>query len=297
MGIKGIIVVNPFLIPVESVNQAKRLQEEFNKLNVQVEIVSDGYIHSLLDGENIKNQLSNIDFAIYLDKDMYLSEILERLNVRLFNRHDAIRVCDDKAKTCIALAGKGFNIPKTMFGALCYSKDCKIDPQNADKIASKLGYPVIVKECFGSMGKGVYKADNKDQLLSIMESVKLKPHVYQEYIGAKSGVDVRIVVIGGKAVAYMERRNDQDFRSNVARGGEGVLVDLDKQFIDTAERIAKTLNLDYCGIDLLYGNNGEPIVCEVNSNAFFHGLEKTTGINVAKLYAEHVIRTIKDENK
>ena len=293
MGVKGIIIVNPFLIPIESVNQAKRLQEEFNKLKVDVDIVSDGYIYSLLDGEKIENDLAKFDFAIYLDKDMYLSQILESRGVRLFNNHNAIRICDDKAQTCIALAEKGFSIPKTMFGALCYSKDCKIERKNAEKIAKNLGYPVIVKECFGSMGKGVHKADDIEQLLAVMEKVKLKPHIYQEYVGGKIGVDVRIVVIGGKAVAFMERRNEQDFRSNVARGGEGVVVDVDKSFIDTAERIAKTLNLDYCGVDLLYGADAQPVVCEVNSNAFFHGLEQATGINVAKAYAEYVIESIK----
>ena len=60
-----------------------------------------------------------------------------------------------------------------------------------------------------------------------------------------------------------------------------------------AELAASVLGLDYCGVDLLYGESGEPIVCEVNSNAFFEGLEGATGVNVAKLYAEHIVKEIK----
>jgi ribosomal protein S6--L-glutamate ligase/gamma-F420-2:alpha-L-glutamate ligase len=90
----------------------------------------------------------------------------------------------------------------------------------------------------------------------------------------------------------MERRNESDFRSNVGQGGEGVKIELLDSFRKTAEACAKILNLDYCGVDLLYGNDGEPIVCEVNSNAFFEGIEKTTGVNVAKLYVEHIINEI-----
>ena len=289
---KGVIIINPFLIPAESVHQAERLQFEFNNLGVETQIVSNGYLRSFILNGQLKTDFS-ADFIVYLDKDKYLSAILEKSGYRLFNRHNAIRVCDDKAETYVALSDKGFNLPDTIFGALCYSKECKIDDTAVKTIAEKLGFPLIVKQCYGSMGKGIYKADDISSLKEIMQKVKTTPHLFQKYIGAKVGVDVRLIVIGGSVVACMERRNQSDFRSNVARGGEGVVVNVDKSFIQTAENIAKTLNLDYCGVDLLYGDNGEPIVCEVNSNAFFDGIEKATGINVAKAYAEYVIKSIK----
>ncbi|MDE6667605.1 MAG: RimK family alpha-L-glutamate ligase, partial [Clostridia bacterium] len=49
---------------------------------------------------------------------------------------------------------------------------------------------------------------------------------------------------------------------------------------------------DYCGIDVLYGENGGYLVCEVNSNAFFGGIERVTGVNVARLYAEYICSKI-----
>ena len=58
-----------------------------------------------------------------------------------------------------------------------------------------------------------------------------------------------------------------------------------------AEKAAQVLKLDYCGVDLLYGEDG-PVLCEVNSNAFFEGLEAATGVNVAKLYAEYIVGTM-----
>ncbi len=290
---KGLIIINPFLIPKESVRQAKRLKQELNNKGVEVEIVSDGYLRNYLNDGKLDTELK-AEFIIYLDKDKYLSEILEKNGFRLFNRHSAVRVCDDKARTYIALSNKGFNLPKTIFGALCYSKECKIDDNAMKRIADRLSYPVIVKECYGSMGKGVYKADNEEELKEIMEKVKTRPHLFQEYIGYKKGVDVRLIVIGGRVVSVMERRNDNDFRSNVARGGRGANVEVSNEFIETAQRLAKQLGLDYCGVDLLYGKDGEPIVCEVNSNAFFEGTEKATGINVAEKYAEYIINEINE---
>ena len=140
------------------------------------------------------------------------------------------------------------------------------------------------------MGKNVYLAENIEELKAVAEKVKCSPHLFQKYLGAKKGTDVRVIVIGGKAVAVMERFNDKDFRSNVALGGKCRKIDPPASFIKAAEKCAKLLKLDYCGVDLLYGDNGEPYVCEVNSNAFFFGISETTGINVARLYAEYIVK-------
>ena len=144
------------------------------------------------------------------------------------------------------------------------------------------------------MGKGVYKADDFGQLKSLSESLKLKPHLYQKYLGKAAGKDVRMIVIGGKFLCAMIRENADDFRSNVALGGKGRAYKPDKAFIDAAEKCARVLGLDYCGVDLLFGDNFEPYVCEVNSNAFITEIEKITGVNVAKAYAEHILKNLKN---
>ncbi len=289
---KGIIVVNPYGFPDNGIKQAVRLKEEFDKLGVAVDIVNNGYSLFSIENGQLVSTLNGLSFAIFLDKDKYLSLELTKAGVRLFNSHDAIRVCDDKGETCLALINSGVCMPKTMFAPLCYKKESSLKIDYAKIIIDKLSLPVIVKESYGSMGYGVHKANDKEELIALMEKFKLKPHIYQEYIGAKAGVDVRVIVIGKKVACAMERRNDRDFRSNIGQGGEGVHIELSKEFKEVAERCAEVLKLDYCGVDLLYGNNGGPVVCEVNSNAFFEGIEKTTGVNVAKLYAEHVIREI-----
>ena len=291
----GIIVINPYQIPAESVHQAKRIQQEFLSLGVSVEIVTDTFLRNEISSNTIKSTLNGVEFAVYLDKDKYQSEILENLGIKLFNSHKSIRVCDDKGLTTLALMDKGVNLPKTIFGALCYNKDMPVDKAWAKKIADSLGFPLIVKESFGSMGKGVYLANNFDELLVVMNELKLKPHLFQEYLGTRRGVDVRVIVVGGKAVCAMQRENEFDFRSNVAQGGKGTPIDLPPKFKQTAEKCASVLGLSYCGVDLLYGNNGEPYVCEVNSNAFISGIEKVTGFNVAKTYAEYILSCLKNK--
>lgn len=93
----------------------------------------------------------------------------------------------------------------------------------------------------------------------------------------------------------MLRYSESDFRSNSALGGKAKKFEPSKDFIEVAEKVAKILNLDYMGIDLMFGKSGEPILCEVNSNAFFTTMEEVCNVNVAKAYAEHIVSTINKE--
>lgn len=85
----------------------------------------------------------------------------------------------------------------------------------------------------------------------------------------------------------MERHSERDFRSNVELGGSAREVLVTEEMRHVAAVVSRTLSLDYCGIDLLYGKEGF-LVCEVNSNAFFGGIERVTGKNIAKRYAEYI---------
>ena len=288
---QGIIVLNPFLMPTEIIHQAERMKSELKALGVETKIVSNGWVLSSTDG-TIASKLKGVDFAVFFDKDKYLSNVLDKLGVRVFNRHEAVRICDDKGETYLALTGHGIKIPETVFAPVCYSKTFKIKKEWLLEVSKRLGFPMVVKESYGSMGVGVNKVNNLEELIAISEDLKLKPHLYQKYVGFKPGTDVRVIVIGGKAVASMERKNEKDFRSNIALGGTGEKIELTKEFKETAESCAKILGLDYCGVDLLYGENNLPYVCEVNSNAFFSGIESVTKINVAGLYAKHIVESL-----
>lgn len=289
------IVINAYKRPIESVRQAERLKKEFVELGVDVKVISDECIRSGIINGNCFSKLNDTDFIIYLDKDKYTSAVLSKLGVRLFNSHDSIRLCDDKAETYIALSNNGLKIPDTVFGALSYSSEDFITDDYIKRIEDFIVYPIVIKECFGSMGKGVYLVKDKNELVNVLEKVKNKPHLFQKYLPYKKGVDVRVIVIGGKAVSAIERNNQTDFRSNVARGGYAKAITLTEEYKNTAEKCAEVLGLDYCGVDLLYSENDIPYVCEVNSNAFFEGFESATNINVAKIYAEYIINEISKE--
>ena len=51
--------------------------------------------------------------------------------------------------------------------------------------------------------------------------------------------------------------------------------------LDMARKVMQMLKLDFAGVDILFGKNGEPVLCEVNSNAHFVNIYQCTGINAA----------------
>ncbi len=289
---KGIVLLNAYTKSAGANRQASRIAEELNALGVQTEMRLNGAFDADIFSSRVR-LAQKPDFVVYLDKDKYLSRLWEKEGVRLFNSAEGVEVCDDKMLTYIALANGGVEIPDTLPAPLCYYPDARVREEYCRVVEERLGYPLVVKKSFGSWGMDVNLIQNFAELTKIAEEYKLFPHLYQKYIAAKRGEDTRVLVIGGKAVAAMRRRNDGDFRSNIELGGRGYPAEITKSYREISERAARLLSLDYCGIDLLEGEDGRPIVCEVNSNAFFNEAEKVTGVNIAGAYAAHIAREMK----
>lgn len=281
---KCIIVVNAYSKTESQIAQAQRIADELRLLGADCEIVKNINLAKISDG---KIFAVSADKCIFLDKDRAAARLLEKSGIRLFNSAESIESCDDKMLTHIILANSGIPMPDCIYAPLCYNADAPVD-ETFLKGVEKLGYPLVAKNCYGSLGTGVYLIKDYSELVKFESKNKLKAHLYQKFVG-KGGEDIRVIVIGGKFVCAMKRVNDNDFRSNVALGGRGERYKADKELIDLSENTARILKLDYCGIDVLTDNDGHMCICEVNSNAFFAEAERVCGVNIAKKYAEFVI--------
>ena len=286
---KGIILVNAYLRSPGMIRQAERVAEELRARGADVAIVKNGAFLSDV-RKNLLTLSENCDFVVNLDKDKYLPRMLEKRGLRLFNSARAVELCDDKMLTYIELAGQGLNLPDTVPAPLCYYADAAVREDFLRGVAERLGFPLVAKKSFGSWGMDVRLVHDFAQLQAVAGEFKLYPHLFQKRVG-KSGEDLRVLVVGGKVVACMKRKNDGDFRSNVEAGGKGSPANPPERFLNAALRCAQVLGLDYCGVDLL-DEGGEPYVCEVNSNALFNEAERVTGANVAGAFAEHILASL-----
>ena len=230
------------------------------------------------------------DFVLFLDKDVLLAKYLEQEGHRVFNSAKSIALCDDKALMYLALRNSGIKLPKTLIVPMTFFKSDWKDNPFVEQAICTLGFPMVVKEACGSFGWQVWLVYNLDDLVAKLNECSPKRVVLQEFIENSRGRDIRINVVGGKAVACMYRYSDTDFRANISAGGCMKKYTPNDKQIATAVDACNALGLDFGGVDLLFGDNDEPILCEVNSNAFFEGLELATGVRIAEKYAEHIVR-------
>lgn len=287
---RGIVIINGFPSAEKFYAQGEKIRNAIEMEGVECDLIKNGDAYALLTecGE-VKTPLAGYNFVVYLDKDKYLGRMLEKMGMRLYNTAEAIETCDDKMLTYLALEGSGLRLAKTIPSPLCYTKGATPNVAFLQSVAEELGFPMVVKKSYGSFGAGVQLVHGMDELQKIAQEWLHEPHFYQEYIADTKGKDIRVIVVGGKAIGCMERvAQDGEFRSNIELGGVGQKINPPKAYIEAAESAARILGLDYCGVDLLETEDG-PVLCEVNSNAFFEGFEKVTGINVAKAYARHII--------
>jgi RimK family alpha-L-glutamate ligase len=222
------------------------------------------------------------NFVLFWDKDICLARELENKGIPVFNSSSAIEVCDDKAKTYLALQDK-VPQPKTIIAPLSYfSTDYTRFVENSAEIVE---FPLVYKERCGSFGEQVFLCNSVDEVLSHIDS---KPFLLQEFISESAGEDVRIEVVGGKCVSAMKRKNDHDFRSNITNGGIASPYTPTDLELELALTSCNELGLDFGGVDIMNGG----IVCEVNSNAHIMNIMNCTGIDIAPMIFNHIINSL-----
>ena len=284
---KGWLVVNTFMDNQKFENLYQLLSNAFKNRGVSLEIKRAEDI-SL---EVNKPIIDKPDFAIFWDKDIYLAKRLEQNGIRLFNGGSAIELCDNKILMYQELAKNGVRIPRTFiapktFEGLGYNKLSFLD-----KVIKEIGYPMIIKEAYGSFGEQVYLATNLEETKKIINQIGYKDFLIQEFIASSKGRDVRINVVGDQVMASMLRENKNDFRSNISNGGNGMKYVPKQEYIDLAIKAAKALGLSFAGVDVLFGEDG-PIICEVNSNPQFASTLKATGVNLADYISDYILRQL-----
>lgn len=232
--------------------------------------------------------LTSEDFVLCWDKDVRLMRALEAIGVRAYNSASAVERCDDKATTHLVLARGGVPQPKTLVAPMTYVHMDKAEAEPfIQQVLASFAFPVVVKECYGSFGRQVYLAENEATLREYIENMAARPFVVQQYIKESAGVDHRLYVVGDKVVAAMERRNDTDFRANIAGGGVGTAYTPTAEEVTLALRCCALLGTTFAGVDLLITPQG-PLVCEVNASAYLAGITACTGVDVAGEIVAHV---------
>lgn len=205
----------------------------------------------------------------------------------------AISRARDKLRSMQLLAKYGIGIPKTVVSR---------NSTDIDDLLEQIGgTPVIIKLARGTHGNGVVLAETKKAAKSVLQAFYLNDEegtniLLQEFIKESAGTDIRAIVVGSRVVASMKRQSlDDDFRSNLHKGGQGTVVKLTEEERKVAVKAAKAMGLNVAGVDMMRSDRG-PLILEVNASPGF-GIEKISGRNVAGAIIEYVELNAKRRNK
>lgn len=232
------------------------------------------------------------DFALFWDKDVSLAKMLEKKGVRLFNSAKAVEICDNKILTALALDGK-VRTPKTIIAPKTFEGVGYTKTEFLSKAIERLSLPIVIKEAYGSFGQQVYLAKTLDEARNIVDKIGYKEFLMQEFVKTSEGRDVRVNVVGGKVVSSMLRYNENDFRSNISNGGNMKKYDIDPAWVDEAVKACAAIGLDFAGVDVMFGENDEPIICEVNSNPHFKSSFECNGVDMSVCIMNYVKEQLK----
>lgn len=286
----GWLIINAYLKKQKFNELFAMLEEAADELEIKLKIMTneESWLYFAKDEREEKP-----DFILFWDKDIRLAQMFEKNGFRVFNSAEGISVCDDKSKTFFALYDSGIRMPRTIVAPKIFQPEGFSETTFFEEVAKEWGYPLIFKECNGSFGAQVYLVHDQEEMIKVIKHIGNRPFLIQEYIETSYGRDVRIQVVGGKVVASMLRTNENDFRANITNGGSMQSYTPTKEQEEMAIQVCEKLKLDFAGVDIMFGNEGEPVLCEVNSNAHFKNLYDCTGVNTAK----EILKYIKEKMK
>lgn len=215
-----------------------------------------------------------------------LEQVITRMNflataagqgVDIVNSPRAIECAVDKYLTTQKLALAGIPVPDTI---VCENSEAAVEA------FEKLRGDVVVKPLFGAEGRGIMRVDHPEMALRTFRTLeRLDAVLYLQKFVDGPQEDIRILLLGDQVIGSIKRRAPLgDFRANVAQAGTAEVWQASETEIALARRAAAITGCLFCGVDLMYNQQNEPFVIEVNAVPGWRALQKNCDVDVADLF-------------
>jgi [lysine-biosynthesis-protein LysW]--L-2-aminoadipate ligase len=223
-------------------------------------------------------------------RGLYLTACLEHLGFSVINKFKVAETCGNKLITSLVLAENNVPSPRTQFA---FSAAGALD------IIRKAGFPLVLKPIVGSWGRGVFPLRDEETAGMIIEmreeddSPLARIYYVQEMID-RPPRDIRCIVVGNKIVTAIYRYSaENEFRTNVARGGKAELAPITKELEDLALKATKAVGGGIVGVDMMEDKKRGLIVHEVNNTVEFHGAASVSKTDIPGAMIDYAIKLAK----
>jgi len=209
-----------------------------------------------------------------------LLSAIEEYGVKLINSRESLEIASDKFLTSIYLERYKIPTPKTII--------CE-NPNDAIEAFEELGGDIVLKPLYGSKGVGITRINDKGFAENVILTLSQLNEVFylQEFIEHYNR-DIRILVLGDKAIAGMYRVSD-NWKTNIHAGARMEPLELTEELKTLAIKAAKITKTEIAGVDIVESEKGL-LVLEVNSIPGFTALQKVTKINLAEEIVSYFLK-------
>jgi RimK family alpha-L-glutamate ligase len=276
------------ITPKPNDHEVTILAKEFNRRGYSVEffipenvkvMVNSNYFGELIESLEPKAALVRGFGADATQKIFFRLDLLSAMEVygiRLMNSRNALEISSDKFLTSVYLERYKIPTPKTV---ICENPD--------DALASfeDLGGDVVIKPLYGSKGIGISRLSDKGFAENVIYSLAELNHVFylQEFVEHQNR-DIRVLVLGNKAIAGMYRVSD-NWKTNIHAGAHVEPIELSEELRTIAIKSAQVTKTEIAGVDIIETEKGFQVL-EVNSIPGFTALQKVTDINLSSEIVE-----------
>lgn len=221
-------------------------------------------------------------------KRLTILHALRELGIPVYNDARAIERSVDKAMTSLLLHAAGIATPPT------WVTESAAQAQRLVMRESAAGRALVLKPLFGSQGKGlqlVGQVDGVHRPLPALKGAYGSLAYLQRFLPplTRPGFDWRVLVVGGRAVTAMKRVSAH-WVHNVKQGAACEPAELSAPLAALAEAAARTLAMDYAGVDILPASSMDDLqVLEVNGVAAWQGLQRVTPFNIARVIVDDLL--------
>jgi len=209
-----------------------------------------------------------------------LLSAIEEYGIKLINSRESLEIASDKFLTSIYLERYKIPTPKTII--------CE-NPNDAIEAFEELGGDIVLKPLYGSKGVGITRINDKGFAENVIFTLSQLNEIFylQEFI-EHNNRDIRILVLGDKAIAGMYRVSD-NWKTNIHAGARMEPLELTEELKTLAIKAAKITKTEIAGVDIVESEKGL-LVLEVNSIPGFTALQKVTDVNLAEEIVSYFLK-------
>jgi [lysine-biosynthesis-protein LysW]---L-2-aminoadipate ligase len=223
-------------------------------------------------------------------RGLYLTACLEFMGFMVINKFKVGETCGNKLITSLTLAKSNVPTPKTHFA---------FSAESAIEVINTTGFPVVLKPIIGSWGRGIFPIRDEEVANMIIEMRKendnpLSRIYYVQEMIKRPPRDLRCIVVGDKIVAAIYRYSaENEWRTNVSRGGKAELAPITNELEDIALKAAKSVGGGILGVDLMEDEKRGLLVHEVNNTVEFRGASNVSESDIAGAMIDYALTIAK----